>query len=90
MKGILIKIDEWSRRGIRMVIWKQWQRVRTKFRNLVKLGIPKNKAWEYANTRKGYWRKSNSFIVARSITNDRLLKAGFVFFTDYYLKVRVG
>jgi RNA-directed DNA polymerase len=90
MKGILIKIDEWSRRGIRMVIWKQWKRVRTKFRNLVKLGIPKNKAWEYANTRKGYWRKSNSFIVARSITNDRLLKAGFVFFTDYYLKVRVG
>lgn len=90
MKGLLIRVDEWYRRRIRMVMWKQWKRVRTKYRNLVKLGISKRKAWEFANTRKGYWRISNSFIVSRSITNERLLAAGYIFFTDYYLKVRVN
>jgi group II intron reverse transcriptase/maturase len=90
IKGLLIRIDEWYRRRLRMVIWKQWKLVRTRYRNLTKLGIPKGKAWEWANTRKGYWRISNSFIVSRSITNERLSKAGYLFFSDYYLKVRVG
>ena len=40
---------------LRMVIWKQWKRIRTKCANLIRLGIPKSKAWEWANTRKGYW-----------------------------------
>jgi RNA-directed DNA polymerase len=90
IKNLLIRIDEWFRRRLRMVIWKQWKLVRTRFRNLIRLGIPKGKAWEWANTRKGYWHISNSFILSRSITNENLSKAGYLFFTDYYLKVRVG
>jgi group II intron reverse transcriptase/maturase len=90
IKNLLVRIDEWYRRRLRMVIWKQWKLVRTRFRNLVKLGIPKGKAWEWANTRKGYWRISNSFILYRSLTNENLTKAGYLFFSDYYLKVRVG
>lgn len=90
IKNLLVRIDEWYRRRLRMVIWKQWKLVRTRFRNLVKLGIPKGKAWEWANTRKGYWRISNSFILSRSLTNENLSKAGYLFFSDYYLKVRVG
>lgn len=88
MKTLLPRIDEWYRRRIRMIIWKQWKRVRTRLANLIKLGINKYKAWEYANTRKSYWRTSNSPIVTRSITSDRLSQAGFIFFTDQYRKVR--
>lgn len=87
MKTLLPKVDEWYRRRIRMVIWKQWKRIRTRGRNLIKLGIEKYKAWEYANTRKGYWHTANSPILTRSITNDRLKQAGYIFFTDYYRKV---
>lgn len=89
MKGLMRRTDEWYRRRIRMLIWKQWKRVRTRMRNLVKLGINRQKAWEFANTRKGYWRIAHSYILATSITNERLKEAGYVFFTDYYLKVRV-
>jgi len=90
IKNLLFRIDEWYRRRLRMVIWKQWKRVRTRYINLIKLGIPKGKAWEWANTRKAYWRVSNSFILSRSITNENLSKAGYIFFSDYYLKVRVN
>ncbi|MBN2484423.1 MAG: group II intron reverse transcriptase/maturase [Bacteroidales bacterium] len=89
IKKLLIRIDEWYRRRLRMVIWKQWKRIRTRYKNLFKLGIPKSKAWEWANTRKAYWRVAKSFILSRSITNENLSKAGYLFFTDYYLKVRV-
>lgn len=89
MKNLLIRTDEWYRRRLRMVIWKQWKRIKTKLKNLIKLGINKSKAWEWANTRKGYWRIAHSFILTKTITTDRLRKAGFVFLSDYYRKVRV-
>ncbi len=88
MKSLLERTDEWFRRRLRSLIWKQWKRIRTKFRNLIKLGLPKQKSWEFANTRKGYWRTANSPILKRSITNERLTQAGYIFFCDYYGKVR--
>jgi RNA-directed DNA polymerase len=89
MKGLLLQTDEWYRRRLRMVIWKQWKRISTKFKNLIKLGINKHKAWEYANTRKSYWRTANSPILNRTVTNERLKQAGYIFLSDYYRKVRV-
>jgi group II intron reverse transcriptase/maturase len=89
MKSLLVRVDEWYRRRLRMVIWKLWKRVRTRWRNLIKLGINKYKAWEWANTRKGYWHTANSFILSRTVTNERLRLAGYVFFSDYYRFVRV-
>jgi RNA-directed DNA polymerase len=89
MKGLLLQTDEWYRRRLRMVIWKQWRRISTKFKNLIKLGINKHKAWEYANTRKSYWRTANSPILNRTVTNERLKQAGYIFLSDYYRKVRV-
>jgi group II intron reverse transcriptase/maturase len=87
IKSLLLHVDEWFRRRLRMVIWKQWKQIRTRLRNLLKLGIPKQKAWEYANTRKSYWHTANSPILKRSITSDRLQQAGYIFFSDYYRKV---
>lgn len=63
MKSLLKQTDEWMRRRIRMVFWKQWKRIKTKYDNLVKLGINNLKACEFANTRKGYWRTSGSPIM---------------------------
>src|SRR5664280_171702 len=62
MRNLLVKTDEWYRRRLRMVIWKQWKRIKTRVANLIKLGINKYKAYEWANTRKGYWHIANSFI----------------------------
>ncbi len=87
IKTLLKEIDEWMRRRIRMIYWKQWKRVRTKFAMLKRLGIDEQKSWEFANTRKGYWRTANSPILHRSLTNERLMKKGYLFFSDYYLKV---
>lgn len=84
IKSLLKSVDQWMRRRIRMIYWKQWKKVRTKFSQLISLGIEKNKAWEFANTRKGYWRISNSPIMSRSLTNDILKKRNYIFFSDYY------
>jgi group II intron reverse transcriptase/maturase len=81
LKSLAQSLDEWTRRRLRMCIWKQWKKVRTRFLNLMKLGLDRQKAWEFANTRKSYWRTSNSPILARTITNERLKKRGYSGFT---------
>jgi hypothetical protein len=72
-----------------MVIWKQWKRIKTKLVNLVKLGVKKSKAWEWANTRKGYWHIAKSYVLTITITTDRLRQAGYVFLSDNYQKVNL-
>jgi RNA-directed DNA polymerase len=90
MKILMSKTDEWMRRRIRMVYWKQWKKVKTKYKMLKQYGVNEWKAWEYANTRKGYWRISNSPILSRSLDNQTLINLGFIYFTDYYSKVCVN
>ncbi len=89
MQSLLKRIDEWYRRRLRMVIWKQWTRIRTKLRNLIKLGLNRSKAWQWANTRKSYWHTANSFILTTTITTERLKQSGYIFMLDHYQKVRV-
>jgi len=84
MKGLANKLDQWIRRRLRMCIWKQWRKTRTRHDNLVKLGIENSRAWEFANTRKGYWRISGSPILSTTLTNEHLLKLGFVSLTQRY------
>jgi len=87
MKKLLAEIDEWMRRRIRMIYWKQWKRVRTRHKMLKTLGVEEQKAWEFANTRKGYWRISNSPILSTTLNNKTLKNFGFLYFSDYYRHV---
>ena len=89
MKALLQRVDEWMRRRIRMVYWKQWKRTRTRFKMLLKCGIEKGKAWEFANTRKSYWRTARSPILQRAIKTEQLSRKGYLFFSDYYEQVHV-
>ena len=89
MKVYLGKVDSWLRRRIRMIYWKRWKLVRTRYKNLQKLGINRKKAWEWANTRKGYWHIANSFILSRTLTNERLKSFGFISALDYYNSINL-
>jgi len=84
MGGLAKSLDEWLRRRIRMCFWKQWKKIKTKHDNLVRLGIRNSKAWEFANTRKSYWRTSHSPILSRTITNEYLRKIGLPSIAERY------
>ncbi len=70
MKNLLRETDKWYRRRLRMVIWKQWKRVRTRYKNLIKLGISNLQAYMFSNTRKSYWRTAKSPILSTSVSNE--------------------
>ena len=80
-------IDQWMRRRIRMVFWKKWKRVRTRYRNLRQLGIDYGHALELAASRKAYWRNARTPTLHTALSNERLTAAGFPFFYNYYQSV---
>lgn len=88
MKTFLIKEEGRLKRRLRMCIWKQWKKVRTRYRRLKQLGLSHTEAIKYANTRKGYWRVSNSPILTRTLTNDYFDKLGLTNLTKDYLKLK--
>ena len=85
MKGLLVKTDEWARRRIRAVYWKQWKRVRTRYRILRKLKLEHWRAMELANSRCGYWRMAE--MLNTVITKKIIAKLGYTSMLDYYLIV---
>jgi Retron-type reverse transcriptase len=89
MKNLLKVTDQWLRRRIRMYIWKQWKRVRTRYAMLRKLGKDHYTALKFACTRKGYWRSANSPILSTTITDARLKQAGYTTFLEYFKTVKV-
>ena len=54
MKSNMNDVNGWLYHRIRMCIWKQWKRVRTRYRNLRVMGVPKDLAWKAANSRRDY------------------------------------
>lgn len=84
MKRTMMSWDKWLRRRLRMYIWKQWKNPKTKVANLRKLGIPADKAYQWGNSRSGYWRMAGSPALTRSITDKRLAAAGYFSIFNYY------
>lgn len=82
-KGIAGDIDAHIRFRLRMCIWKQWKKIGTKKKGLIKLGVSKRKAWMLANSRKSYARCASSFLNA-IITNAKLKQRGLVSLLDQY------
>ncbi len=78
------KLDQWVRRRLRMILWKQWKRVRTRIRELERRGVSKTKARQMANTRKGPWRAADSPPVHQALNNAYWRDQGLVSLSERY------
>jgi len=68
----LPELDAWLRRRLRMCVWKQWRSVKTKVRELLKLGTAKTTAILTALSRKGPWHLSRTLATQTGMTNQWL------------------
>jgi RNA-directed DNA polymerase len=78
------ELDELVRTRLRIGIWKQWKKPKTKRIHLIKLGIGKQKAYEWSNSRKGYCRIAHSPILCLALNNKYFTRLKYIGFTNYY------
>jgi RNA-directed DNA polymerase len=53
--SVLSTLDGWIRRKLRCILWRQWKRVVSKARNLMRLGLDEVRAWRSATNGRGAW-----------------------------------
>jgi group II intron reverse transcriptase/maturase len=90
MKSLLMKeIDPNIRRKLRVIIWKQWKKIRKRYTCLRKLGVSHRDAYVTANSRRGYYHVAHTRVLESAISKARLNKRGLVNSLDHYLKVHI-
>jgi len=57
-KGFAEELDQWIRRRLRLILWRQWKRPWTRFKNLMKFGIAEERAAQSAFNGRGPWLNS--------------------------------
>ena len=77
-RSVLEELDKWVRSRIRLCYWKQWKHPRTRVKMLVQLGTPSWQAYQWGNTRKGYWRSCQSPILTIALNSSFLRKEGYL------------
>ena len=90
MKNNIDDINGWLYHRIRMCIWKQWKKPRTKVRNLIKMGVPEDLAMQAGNTRHGHWFATHTVAVNMAMTKERLINSGFYDLATAYQSVHVN
>lgn len=60
-------LDEWFRRRMRQIRWKEWKRPRTRVRMLRSLGIRHDLAYQWGMSSRSYWRIAKSPILHRAL-----------------------
>lgn len=70
------KLEEWTRRRLRSVIWKQWKSTRVRFAELRNRGVGKDLAAQTAGSAHGPWRLSNSPALTIALPNAYFVSLG--------------
>lgn len=86
--SVLEGLEEWIRRRLRLCLWLQWKRVRTRIRELKALGLKKSQAEEIANTRKGAWRITKTPHLHKALGNAYWQSQGLMSLTQRYFQLR--
>lgn len=89
MKVHLENIDMRIRRKLRVIIWKQWKKIKKRYTSLRKLGVNHYNAFMTANCRRGLYFIGNTWVLKEAISKERLNKRGLVNALDHYLKVHI-
>lgn len=83
-KSHMVKLDEMMRTRLRIVLWKQWKSITGRARQLMKMGVVKSRAYQLANTRKGYCRTAHSPTLLTTLDKKYFLSLGIEGFANYY------
>jgi len=87
IQGKLMDLDGWLRNRIRYCIWHNWKKPERKRKNLIRLGVDEQIAYQWSRSRMGGWAVAQSPILGTTITLERLRKRGYEAMLTYYEKV---
>ena len=88
VKGIFEELDGWIRRKMRATLWRQWKRVFTRVKNLMRLGLEKARALKSAMNGRGPWWNAGASHLNAALPKKYFDRLGLTSLVDQMLKNR--
>jgi RNA-directed DNA polymerase len=85
VKAAFERLDEWIRRRLRCIRWRQWKRPRTRAKKLMKLGIPEERAWKSAGNGRGPWWNAGASHMNQALPKQYFDRLGLVSLLNRHL-----
>lgn len=77
-RGFAEELDQWIRRRLRLILWRQWKRPWTRFKKLMKLGISEERAVRSAFNGRGSWFNSGAAHMNRAVPQKFFDRLGLI------------
>ena len=77
-RGILDELDQWVRRKLRCILWRQWKTPRTRFRELRRRGLDEARAATSAYNGRGPWWNAGASHMNHAVPSRALQALGLV------------
>jgi group II intron reverse transcriptase/maturase len=86
--SVIEELDEWTRRRLRLCKWVEWKRPKTKYRELIKLGLNHDQAYQTAYNRRGSWWTVHTVLIHKTLGTAYWQNQGFKSLLERYNKLR--
>jgi RNA-directed DNA polymerase len=84
VKNVFEELDQWIRRKLRTILWRQWKKPRTRFKKLIERGIGKTAAYTSAYNGRGPWWNAGASHMNAAVTAKGLQQQGLMsLFTEH-------
>jgi len=82
------EIDEWIRRKLRCILWRQWKRAFTRAKKLMQRGLDEQRAWHSAGNGRGPWWNAGASHMNDAFRKGYFSKAGLVSLLEMFYNFR--
>lgn len=82
VRATLEQLDQWIRRKLRAILWRQWKRPWTRATALARRGLPWQRAWLSATNGRGPWWNAGARHMHQAVTTRELRQLGLVSLLD--------
>jgi len=89
-KAVFEALDQWLRRRLRLILWRQWKRPMTRTQRLIERGIDADRARTSALNGRGPWWNSGASHMNEAFPKRFFDQLGMFSFLDRYLAKRVS
>ena len=86
VRGVFEELDQWLRRHLRCILWRQWKRAKTRGENLMRLGLKEERAWRSATNGRGPWWNAGASHMNQALPRKYFDACGLVSLLDQLRK----
>ncbi len=76
------RLDQWIRRKLRAILWRQWKRPWTRAKKMIQRGIARQRAWYSASNGRGPWWNAGASHMNQAVPTRYLRQLGLVSFIE--------